>query len=158
MSLVPPAPSPFPPAAAVVPLAATDLAQVAALEEAVFPEPLSYAEVVRLWARDSTVYIGVREGDRLLAYFGFEVHGPTAHVISNATRPDARRRGLGSLVLRAGEEFARARGARWFLGEVRRSNVAQLRLLARLGWRVVGLVPRFFGNGEDAYAVWRLLP
>lgn len=139
----------------VEPLTAADLPAVAAIERAVFPEPLALDDVARLWAKDSTCYIGVREGDRLVAYFGFEVHGPTAHVISNATDPTARRRGLATRVLRAGEAAARERGARWFQGEVRYSNAPQLRVLNRLGWYVVGTCTAFFGNGEDAYIVWR---
>jgi len=144
--------------AGIEPLGYPDLEQVAAIESAVFPEPLSLEAVVGLWASPRVRYIGVRDGDRLLAYFGFEVQGPTAHVIANATHPDARRLGLAARVLAAGEPIARALGARWFLGEVRRSNDSQLRVLERLGWRTVGLCPAFFGNGEDAYIVWRCLP
>jgi ribosomal-protein-alanine N-acetyltransferase len=140
-----------------VPLGPEDLAEVAAIEALVFPEPLSLAEIVRLWARPGTRYLGVRDAQRLVAYFGFELSPPTAHVISNATHPDARRRGLGALVLGAGADVARTGGARWLLGEVRRSNTAQLSLLRRLNWQVIGVCPRFFGNGEDAYVVWHLL-
>ena len=142
------------PAVPVVPLGADLLPQVAAIEAAVFPEPLDLDAVARLWARPATRYVGVVEEGRLLAYFGFEVAGPTAHVISNATHPSARRRGLASAVLRAGAEEAARLGGRWLLGEVRCSNAPQLAVLGHLGWRVVGLVPHFFGNGEDAYVVW----
>ncbi len=138
-------------------LYAHHLPAVAEIERLVFPEPLDLDEVARLWARDGTRYLGVVERGRLLAYFGFEVYGPTAHVIANATHPDARRRGLAVAVLEAGASTAQAMGARWLLGEVRRSNSAQLAVLDRLGWRVIGLSPHFFGNGEDAHVVWRPL-
>jgi ribosomal-protein-alanine N-acetyltransferase len=142
----------------VVRLAPADCAQLAEIEALVFPEPQSLAQIERLCALPSTCYLGVRAEGRLLAFFGFEVLGPTAHVIANATRPEARRRGLARRVLQAGEPMAAARGARWFLGEVRASNAAQRRLLRLLGWREVGVAPKFFGNGEDAVVVWRLLP
>lgn len=132
-----------------------DLAQIAALEAAVFPEPLSSAELERLWSRPDVTYVVFRDGRRVAAYFGFQVSGPTAHVISNATDPAYRRRGLGTRILAEAEPLARARGARWYLGEVRVSNGPQRAILARLGWREVGVCPRFFGNGEDAVVVWR---
>jgi ribosomal-protein-alanine N-acetyltransferase len=132
------------------------LPAIAAIEAAVFPEPLTLPEVLRLWLLPETVYLGFRHGGQLAAYLGFQVHGPTAHVLANATHPDYQGRGLGSRVLVEAEPFARARGARWFLGEVRRSNDRQRGILARLGWRELGVAPRFFGNGEDAVVVWRL--
>lgn len=149
--------APVLPERAVEALTAVHLPQVAAIERLVFPEPLDLDAVTRLWAAERTHYLGVLEDGRLLAYFAFEVAGPTAHVISNATHPEARRRGLALAVLGAGAAAAARLGARWLLGEVRRSNDAQLAVLGRLGWRSIGLVPRFFGNGEDAYVVWRPL-
>ena len=140
------------------PLGADELPQVAAIEALVFPEPLRLADLRRLWRDPATAYVGFRVGDRLGAYFGFQTFGPTAHVVSNATHPDFRRQGLGARVLQEAEPLARGRGARWFLGEVRVSNAAQRRVLARIGWSEVGTCPAFFGNGEDAIVVWRCLP
>jgi ribosomal-protein-alanine N-acetyltransferase len=139
------------------PLAFTALPQIGAIEAAVFPEPLTLTDLLRLWLQPETLYVGYCDRGRVAAYFGFQVHGPTAHVIANATHPEYRRRGLATRLLREAEPLARARGARWFLGEVRRSNAAQRDLLRKVGWREVGLVPSFFGNGEDAYVVWRCL-
>ena len=54
--------------------------------------------------------------------------------------------------------MAASRGARWFSGEVRVSNTAQLKfLLEKLGWIQIGVCPRFFKNGEDAVVVWHWL-
>lgn len=133
-----------------------ELPEVAAIERLVFPEPLSLPAIEALYDQPGTVYVGFHEAGRLAAYFGFQVIHATAHVISNATHPDHRRRGYGTRVLREAEPLARALGARWYLGQVRRSNDEQRRILARLGWQEVALCPRFFGNGEDGYVVFRL--
>lgn len=132
-----------------------ELDLVAQIEQSVFPEPLSRAALEELWRERAVRYLAIRERGALAAYFGFQVCGPTAHVISNATAPAFRRRGYGGRILRDAEPFARGMGARWFLGEVRRSNEAQRSVLRRIGWREIGTCPRFFGNGEDCYVVFR---
>lgn len=133
----------------------SELPQVADIEAIVFPEPLDLQSLMRLWFADETCYLTYRAGDRVATYFGFQVFGPTAHVISNATHPDFRRQGLGAMILKEAEAVAAVQGARWFLGEVRKSNTPQRELLEKIGWVETGLSERFFGNGEDAYVVWR---
>lgn len=132
------------------------LGQVAEIESLVFPEPLLLPEVEQLYALGHTCYVAFMDGRRVAAYFGFEVVGPVAHVISNATHPDYRRQGLGGQVLLQAEAYAGAMGARFFLGEVRRSNLEQQSVLHRIGWRQVSECSRFFGNGEDAILVMRV--
>ncbi len=135
-----------------------DLPAIAALEAAVFREPLSLAALLRLWCRPGTRYLVARRERRVCAYFGFELHGPLAHVIANATADPHRRHGLATVLVRAGGTLAARAGARWLQGEVRRSNHTQLSLLQRQGWQSLGVCPRFFGDGEDAVLVLHLLP
>jgi len=132
-----------------------ELPRVAEIEAMVFPEPLDLHTLQELFRRPSVRYLAIREAGVLAAYFGFEVTGPTAHVISNATDPAFRQRGYGGRILLEAEDVARAMGAHWFLGEVRRSNDAQRSVLRRIGWREIGYAKGFFGNGEDAYVVFR---
>ncbi len=132
-----------------------ELARVAAIEASVFPEPLDLATLEKLFRDPAVRYLAIREEGRLAAYFGFQVCGPTAHVIANATDPAFRQRGYGGRILVEAEPVALGMGARWFLGEVRRSNEPQRRVLRRIGWREIGMSLGFFGNGEDAYVVFR---
>lgn len=134
-----------------------ELAQVAEIEGLVFPEPLELEALHDLFDAPSTEYLCVRREDRLAAYFGFQCFGPICHVISNATHPDFTSQGMATSLLESARAVALAHGARWFLGEVRVSNARQRKLLAHLGWAEVGTCPTFFGNGEDAVIVWRLL-
>lgn len=132
-----------------------EIGQIARLEALAFPEPLTVWAIIRKFLSPRSVYIVVRDEATIAAYFGFEVWGHYAHVIGNVTHPDYRRQGLAGFVLTAAEPLAKALGAKGFLGEVRRSNTAQLQVLEAIGWESLTLVPRFFGNGEDAYLVWR---
>ncbi len=132
-----------------------ELGRVAEIEASVFPEPLDLRSLEKLFRDPSVRYLAIREDGRLAAYFGFQVSGPTAHVISNATDPAYRQRGYGGRILQEAEAVAQAMGARWFLGEVRISNEPQRKVLRRIGWREIGRCEAFFGNGEDAYVVFR---
>ena len=141
----------------VEPLRLVDIPALARIEREVFPEPLSWGDVVRKYWAGRVTYLAVRDHSHLAAYFGFEVFQTIAHVMANATAPEYRRQGLARFVLTAAEPLALAHGARCFLGEVRRSNVAQQEVLAGIGWRPVAVVPHYFGNGEDAIMVWKTL-
>jgi len=143
---------------AVGPLGLSDVPQIADLERRVFPEPMPARTIAAKIVNPRTVYLGVRHGPVIAAFFGFEVWGRYAHVLANVTHPRYRRQGLATFVLTAAEPLALALGARGFLGEVRRSNVGQQQVLNQIGWRVVFEIPGFFLNGEDALIVWRPLP
>lgn len=133
-----------------------DMGQIAQLERRVFLEPMSWGQIVIKYLSPRTIYLVVKDGPRIIAYFGFEVFGAYAHVLANVTDPDYRRQGLAAFLLTAAEPLAQARGAKAFLGEVRRSNTPQLRVLQSIGWQVVSEMPGFFGNGEDAYIVMKV--
>ena len=135
-----------------------DLPQVARLEAALFPEPLDLESLLRLLAMPVTYYLAVKKGDLLAGYIGFQIFGPMAHTISMGVHPEHRREGLATLIQKTADRVAANRGARWFSGEVRVSNTAQLKfLLEKLGWIKIGVCPRFFKNGEDAVVVWKWL-
>lgn len=135
-----------------------DLGQVVRLERRVFPEPLTFPSLLRLWLRGNTRFLVVRKGRQVAAYIGFQVFGPIAHTISMGVHPGHRRRGLAAGIQRAADGVAARLGARWFMGEVRKSNAPQLDLLLkRLGWQAIGVCRGFFGNGEDAVVVWHWL-
>ncbi len=151
---MPPGRSPF----LLTALTASHLPRIAALEETVFPEPMSLAGLREVYERPNARFVGYLDGEEVAAYFGFEVSGPTAHVVANVTNPAYRHRGLGGRILVEAEPLAKSLGARWYLGEVRLSNLVQRRVLSRIGWREVAVCPAFFGNGEDAYIVMKILP
>lgn len=73
------------------------------------------------------------------------------HILSVATRPEFRRRGLGRALLTHAIDFAKGRGARTAILEVRPSNAAALELYAKFGFVTGRVRPRYYAdNGEDA--------
>lgn len=134
----------------------SDMAEIADLERQVFVDPMSYEEITEKYYSPNVDFLVVKEGTRVIAYFGFEVFHRYAHVLANVTHPQYRRQGLGAFVLKAAEPWAYEMGALAFIGEVRVSNVGQLRVLESIGWTRVALIPQFFSNGEDAQMVLRV--
>lgn len=133
-----------------------DIGQIAMLEAAVFPEPLSRRQIQQKYLSPRVHYLVVKDGSRIAAYFGFELFDHYAHVLANVTHPQYRRQGLAAFVLTAAQPWAESLGAKAFLGEVRRSNQPQLEVLKTIGWERVSMIPGFFGNGEGAHIVMKV--
>ena len=134
-----------------------DLFKIAQLEKMVFPEPLSIFELLRIFILPGSHYIVITYGPVVTAYIGFKLFEHIAHTISMAVHPNHRRKGLAGLVQGAANKEAASRGAKWFTGEVRLSNHAQLKFLQGEGWQEIGVCPRFFSDGEDAVVVHKWL-
>ena len=81
------------------------------------------------------------------------------HVLTVATLPEFRRHGLARALLVHVIDFARSRGARTVLLEVRRSNQAALALYAAFGFATSRIRPRYYAdNQEDAIEMTLALP
>jgi [ribosomal protein S18]-alanine N-acetyltransferase len=73
------------------------------------------------------------------------------HVLSVATLPGFRRKGMARALLLRSIDFARERKVRILLLEVRRSNSAAIRLYRSLGFSAVTLRAEYYAdNSEDA--------
>lgn len=87
----------------------------------------------------------------LLAYGGYWLMGDEVHIVTLATHPRFRRRGLSERLLRLMVEQCVAQGAALATLEVRVSNKAAQQLYAKLGFVEVGLRRGYYhDNGEDA--------
>ena len=81
------------------------------------------------------------------------------HVLTVATLSEFRRRGLARALLTYVIDFARSRGARTVLLEVRRSNQAAFALYAGFGFVTSRIRPRYYAdNQEDAIEMTLALP
>ncbi len=129
-----------------------DLAAVQRIERASFGDP---------WSRDALFSELLADAMRLplVAELEGEVCGflmawrvvDQLHVLNIATVPAARRRGVGTALLREAARLARGEGLREVTLEVRAGNHGARLFYAGHGFAETGLRPRYYAdNGEDA--------
>lgn len=95
----------------------------------------------------------------ILAYGGYWLMGQEAHIVTIATHPDFRRRGLGRRLLQAMIDKAIEAGALEITLEVRASNYAAQALYKSIGFVVVGVRKHYYhDNGEDAILMTLFAP
>jgi [ribosomal protein S18]-alanine N-acetyltransferase len=144
--------------AAITPMTLDDVPAVTVLEEASFTSPWpasSYRH--ELVGNPLSHYLVVRPADSkatlppVLAHAGYWLLGTEAHVVTLATHPNWRRRGLGEWLLLEMVAQARAAGAQEVTLEVRSGNTPAQALYAKLGFVLMGRRKAYYpDNREDA--------
>lgn len=136
----------------IEPMRVSDLPAVHAIEHASFDTPWppdayrSELETNRL-----AQYLVVRAGSEIVAFGGMWLMVDEAHVITFAVHPAWRRQHIGDRLLLAMLDIAVDAGAHEATLEVRLSNLPARRLYEKVGFRPVGIRPRYYSdNGEDA--------
>jgi len=127
------------------------LPAVAALEAASFSTPWSEASIRGELENPWAIWLTALEGDALAGYLGVQYGPDGGDVLTVATDPAFRGRGVGKALLREMCARLREKELRWLTLEVRPSNAAALGLYESLGFRQVGRRPRYYRNPtEDA--------
>jgi ribosomal-protein-alanine N-acetyltransferase len=128
-----------------------DLPQVMAIENVSFPLPFSEnlfrmelnLDVARLYVE--------RMDDTIVGYIDYWHVGSEFHVITIATDPECRRRGIGSALMEFMLEDAGRNSVKLITLDVRPSNTEALALYRKYGFEQSGVRKRYYqDNGEDA--------
>ena len=139
----------------------TDLADILALEQLGFEAQEQWSESA--WAEelaspDRYVLARLDVDARIIGVATFSRVAEMADLNRVVVHPEARGRGIGSSLVRAGLEWAGAVGARRMLLEVRPDNEAAVALYRRLGFGTVTTRRDYYGPGRDALVMLRPLP
>lgn len=135
---------------------AADLPRLMEIERDAFRHPWSEqqlrSELTNAW---SVVLVAEEDGEagvaRMVGYIIVWVVHDELHVLNVATATEARRRGVGRALLGAAHALGRERACRLVTLEVRRSNAPAIALYRALGYRQVGMRPRYYAEeNEDA--------
>lgn len=137
-------------------LAQADLEAINSLERACYSVPWSRAMIASELAREHGCRIGAFESGRLVGQLIAARLGQTWHVMNVAVAPEARRRGIGSLLLHALVAEVRDEDDGGYTLEVRATNRAAIALYEAHGYEAWGRRPGYYvDNREDAIVMWR---
>jgi len=137
----------------VRPANAEDMDALLSIEQSCFRKERFYQPYIEgLLASESVdSLVGVVKGAVVAsAMVEHEAHG-RSHLLSLATDPGHQGQGYSKSMLAKVEELARGRGSRLMFLEVRVDNAPALRLYRGNGYRIIRLLPDFFGPQEDAW-------
>ena len=141
------------------PLDAAHAGAVATLESLVMgSDAWSEALVADELPRADRVWWAAYEGEALAGYAGGWIVDGQVQILKVGVDPAMRRRGIARELLAHVAADARDLGASRCLLEVRAGNVGAQELYAALGFRSLGVRPRYYSDGEDAVIMEGPLP
>lgn len=144
----------------IVPMEATHLAQVAALEVCCFSAPWSEALLARELEQDTTEYrVALDEAGAVLGYAGFYTVLDEGCITNVAVWPKCRRQGVGTRLMQALTAAAEKRKLAFLTLEVRAGNQSAIGLYQAHGFQAVGTRKQYYDHPvEDAVLMTRSFP
>ena len=116
--------------------------QVAALEKVCFSTPWSESSIGGELQNQWAIWLVALEGDALAGYLGVQYGPDGADIMTIATVPAFRGRGVGRALIAEMAARLKSMGLQWLTLEVRPSNTAALGLYEAMGVQQVGRRPR----------------
>jgi ribosomal-protein-alanine N-acetyltransferase len=126
------------------------------IEAAVYPRPWSAGLFLsELAQRNSRRYFVARHRGKVVGYSGIMLLGDEGHITNIAVDPACHRQKIGTRLMIAMLEVARAEGSRAVTLEVRRTNSGAQDMYRQFGFEIVGVRKGYYvETGEDAYVMW----
>lgn len=145
-------------AAMILPARPSDLAAVFRIAEVCFPVPWPLEELRKELSRPFSALRVLRptEGSPIAGFLNYWRIDSELQIMNVAVAPEQRRRGYASLLLEDLLALGEQQRALSIVLEVRRTNIAAIRLYERHGYQSIGVRPRYYSdNGEDALVMRR---
>ena len=120
------------------PMQPSDLDDVLALEQSVYPHPWSMANFVDSLNSNYEAWVLRDQGGDLLGYFLLMAIVDEAHLLNVAVSAEKQGQGLGRFLLNQAVACARGLGMASVLLEVRPSNTRALQIYERYGFQHIG--------------------
>jgi len=130
------------------------------MDQECFPAGIAYSkQELRAYTRNrgSFTLVAAEEESGKMQGFIVAHGGPVGHVITIDVATEARRSGVGSLLLENAERRLEAAGSRAVGLETAVDNVTALSFYKKHGYNVIRTLPRYYSNGVDALVMRKQL-
>ncbi|WP_297311382.1 ribosomal protein S18-alanine N-acetyltransferase [uncultured Oscillibacter sp.] len=136
----------------IVPMNGDHLDEVTELERICFPDPWSRDMLKEELENDLAAFLVALDGQGAVAgYAGLQVILDEGYILNIAVRPDCRRQGVASRLLRVFLDFAKGNQLAFLTLEVRASNYEAIALYGSRGFRGAGRRKNYYEHPrEDA--------
>ena len=153
------APKPFP-NLRIRPYEPRDFETLYQIDEVCYPRGMSYPRPVlrRFLFAEGARTLVAESGDDILGFLIVQDHGRArGHVITIDVLAEHRRSGVGTALLRVGEDWLAQQGVKTVELETSVQNAPALALFQRFGYQVVRYLPDYYRNHSDAYLMEKAL-
>ena len=131
----------------------SDLESILQIENQSFPKSpydwITFLNLHYLYRETFWVYINTSHGQKEEKILGYIIFSQDGHIISIAVHPHHRRKGIAKELL---QRAMKASHLQRVWAEVRTSNQGAQAFYSKMGFRVTGMVPNYYGN-EDALII-----
>jgi ribosomal-protein-alanine N-acetyltransferase len=127
---------------------------VSQLEELCFPDPYPLYFLQQLAESNPEAFLIAEREERLVGYAVADKWGDHNHLVSIAVHPHHRRIGVGQALL---VELENILGSGLLRLELRKSNLDALQFYLTNGFKHVGTRPGYYGDGEEAILMEKIV-
>ncbi len=130
----------------------SDIEQVLEIEEESFKEPWSKNAFLYelLLPRDIALFYVAEENGKIKGYILMHLFEEGLHIINIAVRKEARRKGIGTMMLKKAVNIAEEKNIPLLVLEVRESNIQAINLYKKFGFHTIRTIDNYYSNGEKA--------
>lgn len=140
----------------IKPLTVEYVDEVCRLEEEAFSMPWHRESFLEMIENPAACYLVALEGERVVASCGLREIVGEGEITNVVTAASCQNRGIGRRLLTALLAQGKRRGITAFTLEVRKSNLAAIRLYQSLGFAEEGIRKNFYEKPtEDALIMWK---
>lgn len=135
----------------IVPMEKAHVEKIAELEKLCFSAPWSVNSIASELENPLSLWLVALKGDTLLGYIGSQTVLDEGDMMNVAVFPEARRQGVGQMLVTTLVESLKEKAVRSLTLEVRVSNESAKAMYHKLGFLEVGRRPKYyFDPREDA--------
>ena len=140
----------------IIELTEDDVDEVSRIEQDTFSTPWSRDAFMEMLQCEYAYYVVAKDGDEVLGCCGIRNMCGDGEITNVVVKKEARKKGIGEIMLSELMERSKKIGVRAYTLEVRESNLPAIELYKKLGFETEGIRKNFYDKPqEDALIMWK---